>query len=142
MDLSNTQAKSTARIVITESQCAVLKEPVAPYKRNEDAHVSSVLIKYEQNAWMIAAHSDHCDVVATRTELDWAIKNNRLAIWAPTKMVMDATDTFESYVPASLAIWLGQELDAKSCSLIGAETMDGVNSLPSINDFDISALRR
>ena len=36
----------------------------------------------------------------------------------------------------------GQELDAKSCSLIGAETMDGVNSLPSINDFDISALRR
>jgi len=26
--------------------------------------------------------------------------------------------------------------------LIGAETVDGVNSLPSINDFDISALRR
>ena len=79
--------------------------------------------------------------VATRTELDWAIKNNRLAIWAPTKMVMDATDKFESYAPASLAIWLGQELDAKSCSLIGVETVDGVNSLPSINDFDISALR-
>ncbi|NDI05720.1 MAG: hypothetical protein EBY58_05500, partial [Rhodobacteraceae bacterium] len=104
------------------------------------AHID--LLSVEQNALMIAAHSDHCDVVATRTELDWAIKNNRLAIWAPTKMVMDATDTFESYAPASLAIWLGQELDAKSCSLIGAETMDGVNSLPSINDFDISALRR
>jgi len=55
---------------------------------------------------------------------------------------MDATDTFESFTPASLAIWLGQELDAKSCSLIGAETMDGVNSLQSINDFDISALCR
>jgi dihydroneopterin aldolase len=104
------------------------------------AHID--LLSVEQNAWMIAAYLDHCDVVATRTELDWAIKNNRLAIWAPTKMVMDATDTFESYAPASLAIWLGQELDAKSCSLIGAETMDGVNSLPSINDFDISALRR
>ena len=33
------------------------------------------LLSVEQNAWMIAAHSDHCDVVATRTELDWAIKN-------------------------------------------------------------------
>ena len=104
------------------------------------AHID--LLSVEQNAWMIATHSDHCDVVATRTELDWAIKNNRLAIWAPTKMVMDATDTFESFAPASLAIWLGHELDAKSCSLIGAKTVDGVNGLQSINDFDISALCR
>jgi len=104
------------------------------------AHIE--LLSVEQNAWMIAAHSDRCDVVATRTELDWAIKNNRLAIWAPTKMVMDATDTFDSYAPASLAVWLGRELDAKSCSLIGAEAMDGAISLQSIGDFDISALKR
>lgn len=104
------------------------------------AHIE--LLSVEQNAWMIAAHSDRCDVVATRTELDWAIKNNRLAIWAPTKMVMDATDTFDSYAPPSLAVWLGRELDAKSCSLIGAEAMDGAIGLQSIGDFDISALKR
>jgi len=104
------------------------------------AHIE--LLSVEQNAWMIAAHSDRCDVVATRTELDWAIKNNRLAIWAPTKMVMDATDTFDSYAPPSLAVWLGRELDAKSCSLIGAEAMGGAISLQSIGDFDISALDR
>jgi len=91
---------------------------------------------------MIASHCNHSDVVATRTELDWAIKNNRLAIWAPTKMVMDATDIFESYAPAALASWLGRELDAKSCTLIGAGTGDNGHHLQSINDFDISALCR
>ena len=40
---SKTSAKSTAKIVITESQCAVLNDPVAPYKRNDDAHVMTVL---------------------------------------------------------------------------------------------------
>jgi len=98
------------------------------------------LLSVEQNAWMIASHSNHCDVVATRTELDWAIKNNRLAIWAPSKMVMDATDTFETYAPASLAIWLGHELDAKSCYSIGAETVNGAHNLQSLCDFDIAAL--
>jgi len=41
-----------------------------------------------------------------------------------------------------LSIWLGRELDAKSCSLIGAETVDNAHHLQSINDFDISALCR
>lgn len=102
------------------------------------AHVD--LLSVEQNAWMIAAHSEQCDVVATRTELDWAIKNNRLAIWAPTKMVMDATDPFDTYAPAALAIWLGRELDAKSCSLIGCDHVDGAECVSSINEFEISAL--
>jgi hypothetical protein len=34
-----------AKIVITDSQCAVLKEPVAPYKRNDEAQVITVLAK-------------------------------------------------------------------------------------------------
>ena len=135
--LSRLHAQNAAVVLCLEG---VMGQSIQTSDALAQAHIE--LLSVEQNAWMIAAHSDRCDVVATRTELDWAIKNNRLAIWAPTKMVMDATDTFDSYAPASLAVWLGRELDAKSCSLISAEAMDGAISLQSIGDFDISALKR
>ena len=121
-----------------------VQEATNEHLRSDDptgqAHID--LLSIEQNAWIIAAHSQYCDVVATRTELDWAIKNNRLAIWAPSKMVMDATDAFETYAPASLAVWLGAELDAKTCSLIGADPVTGADTYHSFADFDLTNLSR
>lgn len=135
--LSQLHAQNAAVVL-----CVEAAKGLGAYADDVIAQAHIDLLAVEQNAWMIASHCNHSDVVATRTELDWAIKNNRLAIWAPTKMVMNATDRFESYVPAELASWLGRELDAKSCTLIGAGTGDNGHHLQSINDFDISALCR
>lgn len=50
------------------------------------------LLAIEQNAWRLAAKDDRCVVVATRTELDWAMKNGQICVWAPSKIVLDAVD--------------------------------------------------
>ena len=55
-----------------------------------DQHIG--LLSIEQNAWMLAAKDPRCVVVNNRTELDWAMKNGQLSVWAPTKIVMDAVD--------------------------------------------------
>jgi dihydroneopterin aldolase len=61
-------------------------------------------------------------VVATRTELDWAMKSGRLSVWAPAHMasaavgepVPDASD------PAALAAWLAETLGAAMLVVAGA----------------------
>ena len=50
------------------------------------------LLGIEQNAWMLAARDLRCKVVETRTELDWAMKNGQICVWAPSKIVLDAVD--------------------------------------------------
>ncbi|MFY8145605.1 MAG: dihydroneopterin aldolase, partial [Rhodobacter sp.] len=45
------------------------------------------LLAIEQNAWVLAARDPRCVVVATRTEIDWAMKNGRMIVWAPSKLV-------------------------------------------------------
>jgi len=55
-----------------------------------DQHIG--LLSIEQNAWMLAAKDPRCVVVNNRTELDWAMKNGQLSVWAPTKIVMDAVE--------------------------------------------------
>lgn len=50
------------------------------------------LLAIEQNAWRLAARDDRCVVVATRTELDWAMKHGQISVWAPSKIVLDAVD--------------------------------------------------
>ena len=50
------------------------------------------LLAIEQNAWVLAARDPRCVVMATRTEIDWAVKRGQVLVWAPSKMVLDATD--------------------------------------------------
>lgn len=50
------------------------------------------LLSIEQNAWVLAARDPRCVVVSTRTELDWAMKNGQISVWAPSKIVLDAVD--------------------------------------------------
>ena len=50
------------------------------------------LLAIEQNAWTLAARDPRCKVVASRTELDWAIANGRTSVWAPSKIVLDAVE--------------------------------------------------
>ncbi len=80
------------------------------------------LLAIEQNAWMLAGRDDRCVVVNTRTELDWAMKNDQFSVWAPSKIVLDAVDGPESGPddPVALAHWLCDQVEASDLMLIGA----------------------
>ena len=78
------------------------------------------LLAIEQNAWVLAARDPRCVVVATRTEIDWAMKNGRMIVWAPSKLVLDAVDGPKGSDPVALALWLAEHLAAQGLVLHGS----------------------
>jgi 7,8-dihydroneopterin aldolase/epimerase/oxygenase len=70
------------------------------------------LLAIEQNAWLLAARDPRCVVMATRTEIDWAIHRDQLVVWAPSKLVLDAVDGPHSREPVALALWLAELMAA------------------------------
>ena len=114
---SDLDARSWAKLRATiADQPAVLC--IGAQRSVVDAAISATaqrhvdLLAVEQAAWRLAGLDDRLDVVATRTELDWSIRNNRLAIWAPSKMVFDAVDGPMTADPLELARWLAGQLGA------------------------------
>ena len=79
------------------------------------------LLAMEQNAWVLAARDARCVVVATRTELDWAMKHDRISVWAPSKIVLDAVDgpSVGPDRPVDLAAWFAGHIEASDLLLIG-----------------------
>jgi dihydroneopterin aldolase len=81
------------------------------------------LLAIEQNAWLLAARDHRCKVVATRTELDWAMKNGQICVWAPSKIVLDAVDgpATAARDAVALAAWFAASFDAEELLVIGAD---------------------
>ncbi|MCU0827270.1 MAG: dihydroneopterin aldolase [Tabrizicola sp.] len=77
------------------------------------------LLAIEQNAWTLAARDPRCVVVATRTEIDWAMKRGQTVVWAPSKLVLDAVDGPAGTSPVSLALWLAESLAATALLVHG-----------------------
>lgn len=71
------------------------------------------LLAIEQNAWVLAARDSRCVVMATRTEIDWAVKRGQMMVWAPSKLVLDAVDGPHSREPVALALWLAETMAAE-----------------------------
>jgi len=71
------------------------------------------LLAIEQNAWVLAARDPRCVVMATRTEIDWAVKRGQMMVWAPSKLVLDAVDGPHSREPVALALWLAETMAAE-----------------------------
>ncbi|WP_438991097.1 dihydroneopterin aldolase [Lentibacter sp.] len=73
------------------------------------------LLSIEQNAWILAARDKRCVVVETRTELDWAMKNNQISVWAPSKLVLDTVDgpSTECKDALDLALWFATDMGAE-----------------------------
>lgn len=81
------------------------------------------LLAIEQNGWVLAGRDARCVVVATRTELDWAMKHEQICVWAPSKIVLDAVEG-PSVPPRDsvhLAEWFAGELAAKEMVVIGED---------------------
>lgn len=68
-------------------------------------------------------------VIETKTELDWAMKNDKISVWAPSKMVLDATQapSFPVADTVALASWLAQRLQAKELQVLGDFTTEEQN---------------
>lgn len=81
------------------------------------------LLAVEQNAWILTSKAPHCKVVETRTEIDWALRNGQLSVWAPGRLVQDAVQPPEVTAPA-LARWLADQYGAVELVCIGAECPD------------------
>ncbi|MEM7439154.1 MAG: dihydroneopterin aldolase [Pseudomonadota bacterium] len=79
------------------------------------------LLAIEQNAWRLAAKDSRCVVVDSRTELDWAMKNGQLSVWAPSKIVLDAVSKPDAGAddPLGLARWFAREFSADHISVLG-----------------------
>ncbi len=81
------------------------------------------LLAIEQNAWVMAARDLRCKVVATRTELDWAMKNGQICVWAPSKIVLDAVDGPAAGPRDALALaaWFAGQMQAAELLVIGVD---------------------
>ena len=79
------------------------------------------LLAIEQNAWKLAACDKRCVVVETKTELDWAVKNGQISVWAPAKMLLDSKNLpeFDLGKILPLSEWLANEFGAQYLTLIG-----------------------
>lgn len=91
--------------------------PVALAQRRID------LLAIEQNAWVLAGRDKRCLVVETRTEIDWAMKNGQITVWAPSKIVLDAVDGAAASLRdgLSLAGWFADEIEAAELVVVGAQ---------------------
>ena len=81
------------------------------------------LLAIEQNAWVVASCDERCVVVETRTELEWAMRNSQICVWAPSKLVLDAVDgpCVRLNDPLELAAWFASTFDAQEMIVIGAD---------------------
>jgi dihydroneopterin aldolase len=79
------------------------------------------LLAIEQNAWVLASRDHRCMVIGTKTELDWAMKNDKISVWAPSKMVLNATQAplFPVGDTVALASWLAETLEAEELQVLG-----------------------
>lgn len=81
------------------------------------------LLAIEQAAWALADADPRFDVVAARTELDWALRAGRLPVWAPAHMLAAALGDAlpDASDPRALAAWLAREIGAEALVAIGAD---------------------
>jgi dihydroneopterin aldolase len=88
------------------------------------------LLAIEQNAWALAARDARCVVVATRTEIDWAMRRGQTVAWAPSKLVLDAVDGPQGTAPVTLALWLAETLGASGLIVHGDIAVPAGSRIP------------
>ncbi len=103
--------------------CVGAPDDVAPQSGQAMTQRRIDLLAIEQNAWILAARDARCVVVSTRTELDWAMKNGQISVWAPSKIVLDALDgpLAPPNNAVALAAWFAAGFAADEMLVIGAD---------------------
>ena len=110
------EAPFSTILCVGAPDCAAPQSNVSPAQRRID------LLAIEQNAWVLAGLDPRCVVRGTRTELDWAVQNHQISVWAPSKIVLDS---FEAGTPdprddLDLLSWFCGKIDAERLIAVGA----------------------
>ena len=126
------QLEASAQPVIL---CVGPADIATPQAGQEKAQRHIDLLAIEQNAWMVFGRDPRCAVVGSRTELDWAMKNDQICIWAPSRIVLDAVDgpAAAPHEAPALAAWFAASLAATELLIVGA-------ALPEIAELPTRAL--
>ena len=101
--------------------CVGADTAAAPQSKAALAQRRIDLLAIEQNAWVLAGRDKRCVVVGTSTELDWAMKNGQVCVWAPSKIVLDAVDGPSASPRDALALvaWFAAHMQAEELIVIG-----------------------
>lgn len=111
--------------------CVGLPEAPAPRSAAPAAQRRIDLLAIEQNAWVLAGRDARCVVVQTRTEIDWAMKNGQMVVWAPSKIVLDAPQGPRGGAVQSedLAGWFAAQMGAERLVMVGGAAPDMAGDL-------------
>ncbi len=92
-----------------------------PRARAAQAQRRIDLLALDQNAWVLGGRDRRCVVVSSRTEIDHAIRQGQMIVWAPSKLLLDAVDGPGAPPQAAeaLALWLAETLAADRLLLVG-----------------------
>jgi dihydroneopterin aldolase len=121
--------QATGRPVVLTVGLPDLARPVTghgPTQRRID------LLAIEQNAWVLAARDARCVVVETRTEIEWAMRQGRMVVWAPSKLVLDAVEGPRGHDAGTLAVWLAEQLSAERLIVHGHIAVPSEARIPVI----------
>lgn len=106
-----------------------------------EAGLRNILLSVEQNCWALGARDGRVTVVDSKTEMDWALKNNKLPVWAPQRIMAAAGVklNFEACRPDNLALFLAKTLHASAVSFVGATLVPNIGELQAhhfaVNEF-------
>lgn len=108
-------------------------DPTSPQPPADgDAQRMVGLLAIDRAAWMLADRDPRFGVASARTELDWALREGRLSVWAPAHMVMAARGDAlpDASDPRALAAWLAGQLGAEALVAVGGSAPAGTAGLP------------
>lgn len=88
------------------------------------------LLAIEQAAWALASRDERLSVVATRTEIDWALRRGKPIVWAPSKLVLDMPGAPTECDGFRLAEWLALELGAQKILVHGTFSTPAESRVP------------
>ncbi|MBM9594677.1 dihydroneopterin aldolase [Roseitranquillus sediminis] len=100
----------------------------APRVEDEASQRRIDLLAIEINARAVAARIGRCTVTSSRTELGWALRHERLTVWAPAKMVLDTPSAPIRVLPTELTAWFAREMDAERLLYVGEDPPQGVRA--------------
>lgn len=103
-----------------------------PQTQSSAAQKQVDLLAIEQSAWQLAAKLEGVSVAATRTELDWVMKTGQRCIWAPSRLVNDATGPV-GHTAGEMALWFAEQWSA-------VKIIDVGGSLPASDTIPVETV--
>ena len=105
-----------------------LPRPKAP---SAEAQLRIELLGIEQAAWFMASRDQRLTVVSSWTEMDWALRQGNMVVWAPTKIIFDTPGAPRAGAEGiGLASWLAGELNALKIVTQGPVTSPAESRVP------------